>query len=133
MDKGLNPVTAMLLEKVDSQELRGWTEAWGRLERMLLAVYRSGAVLDEQRRAYRRLRSEIRVDYGRWEADLKVHWQSAQVAGVPLERDPFVYLTTPEDLTAGFVTWQVIQILPAAREALNSFLLEIVRRKRGGA
>lgn len=127
----MNPVTVMLLERVDWPEFETWVRHWDRLESLYLTVYRSGSASRRQRREYRRLRRELRSGYELWRDPLSEHWRTVEVDGSRLQGDPFESLTRHDVLRADRIDWRDLQTLPAAREALNSFLLEIAK-DRGG-
>ncbi len=126
----MNPVTATLLEQLDWPEFEAWVERWDRLGRMFLAVYRSGLVSSEQREEYRGLREILRRDYKAWQAELSRYWRVVCIAGEQLEEDPFMVLTSSTELSVEDVDWAAVQKLPAAREALNSFLLDEANRRK---
>jgi hypothetical protein len=127
----MNPVTVMLLDRVDWPELEAWIRRWDRLEFLYLTVYRRGSAARRQRREYRRLRRELRSGYELWRDQLREHWCTAEVDGRRLDEDPFEKLTRHAILSADRIDWRDLQTLPAAREALNSFLLEVAKGRGG--
>jgi hypothetical protein len=126
----MNPVTTMLLEQLDWPEFETWVDCWDRLEQTLMMVYRSGLVSDDQQREYRALRKTLLSSYRTWRSELKVYWRATRVAGKQLDEDPFMALTASKRLSVEDVDWGTVQMLPAAREALNSFLLDAVNRRK---
>lgn len=123
----------LLLDRVDWPELETWIRRWDRLEFLYLTVYRSGSASRRQRREYRRLRRVLRSGYEFWREELSEHWRTAEVDGRRLQRDPFETLTRQDVLSADRIDWRDLQTLPAAREALNSFLLEVAKVRGGEA
>lgn len=120
----MNPYTRSLLERIDDADLRSWVESWDELESLVIEVYRLEAAGPDDERKYRRLRGELQRDYERWKSALEGHWQGLEAGGEPLDRDPFWVLLKPEEVGAFVENWKAMQTLPAAREALNNYLIE---------
>lgn len=120
----MNPYTRSLLERIDDADLRSWVESWDELESLVIEVYRVEAAGPDDERKYRRLRGELRRDHERWKSALEGHWQDLEAGGEPLDRDPFWVLLEPEEVGAFVENWKAMQTLPAAREALNNYLIE---------
>jgi len=66
----------------------------------------------------------LRRHYGRWQLQLRPLWQQTKAAGEPTKTDPFQLLLDLPNPTAIQKNRQAMQHLPAAREALNQFLLQ---------
>lgn len=127
----MNPITRSLLDKVEDKALEGWVLAWDQVEALIVAIYRGGAVDRTQARSYRRLREQLVRDHSQWSASLQPHWRGAVAGGEPVVADPFLQLLETEE-AVGFVgNWGALQLLPAAREALNSYLLERLGAEAG--
>lgn len=129
----MNPVTAALLEQVDWPELETWIKSWDRLEALYVETYRSAEVTQTQQRDYRRLRADLRSGYGSWREALKTYWQETRVGGHPLVEDPFVALTAEKKLDPQKTDWAAMQLLPAAREALNALLIDRIGAEDGAS
>jgi hypothetical protein len=52
-------------------------------------------------------------------------WRVANIAGEPATEDPFVYLIAKSNATEFVGDWRAKQSLPAAREALNEYLISL--------
>lgn len=120
----MNPYTRSLLERIDAPDLRSWVESWDQLESLVIEVYRMEAAGPDDEREFRHLRSELRAEYGRWKPGLETHWQGLEAGGEVLDSDPFWALLEPEGVGAFVGNWKAMQTLPAAREALNNYLIE---------
>jgi len=118
-----NPVSRHLLQDVADPALAAWVRNWDALEALIIRTYRrrSASLIDQL--LYRWLRWRLRRGYGRWRAGLAAHWRGRLAGGEPLEQDPFERLLQPASAQAFAGDWSTLQLLPAAREAVNSFLL----------
>jgi hypothetical protein len=54
---------------------------------------------------------------------LRPHWQATRAAGAPTRDDPFRLLLAVPEPAAIRGDWRAMQHLPAAREAINRYLL----------
>jgi hypothetical protein len=120
----VNPFTRFLSQRSTDGALAAFIEYWDRLERVVVGVYR--AQLDEATAAaeYRAVWPWLRQHYPRWQAALRPHWQATRAAGQPTHVDPFALLldiAAPADIAGD---WRAMQHLPAAREAINRYLVE---------
>lgn len=104
---------------------------WDRFERMAIRVYRGGRAGLRTRLYFRVLRRRLARDYPAWQEAFADHWRGLLVAGNALERDPFSALLAIEDASAIVDNWAALQLLPAAREALNKYLVQQVGRSDG--
>ncbi len=123
----MNPVTHSLLKQVQDAELEAFVQLWDALEALVIRVYKGKAAAVEDREEHSRLRAALQVRYPRWQPVLDPHWRRARLAGELAREDPFRFLLQIED-AAGFAgSWTAMQSLPAAREALNAYLLERIQ------
>ncbi len=120
----MNPYTRSLLERVEDPDLQSWVERWDELESLVIEVYRLEAAGPDDEREYRRLRTELRRDYERWNPELERHWRGLQAGGEAVTDDPFWALLAPKQAGDFVDNWKAMQTLPAAREALNNYLIE---------
>jgi hypothetical protein len=119
-----NPFTRAILRQIGDPELGDFVAHWDALEALVIRVYRAKAASQADQAEYRQLRAWLWRYYPRWQATLEPYWRQARVAGQPAGHDPFLFLL-PEDAPAWFVgNWAAMQHLPAAREALNLFLID---------
>lgn len=128
----MNPYTRSLLQRIQNPDLRDWVEAWDQLESLVVEIYRTEAAGPSAQKEYRQLKQRLKRDYGRWREDLQSHWDGLQAGGEPVQSDPFERLLEP-DKAKGFIeNWPAMQTLPAAREALNSYLIALIEGTEAG-
>lgn len=120
----MNPFTRSLLEELDDSAFRAWAELWDQLESLVVEVYRAQHVGAEEARGYRHLRAKLEARYPDWQEALAPYWQGLKAGGEPVERDPFATLFEPQEAEEFLDNWPSMQRLPAAREALNAYLLD---------
>lgn len=121
----MNPFTRFLRQWAqDDAELEQLVEQWDALESLVIRVYKEGEASAADEEAYRAIRRWMRENYHAWQEALRPYWQEAQVGGRPAETDPFLRLTAPESASAFAGDWEAMQMLPAAREALNRVIIE---------
>lgn len=128
----MNPYTRSLLKELEDPDLHAWVEAWDELESLVVEVYRAQAAGPDDDRDYQRLREALRRDYESWRPALEPHWDGLKAGGEELDRDPFWALLEPERVTEFVENWQAMQTLPAAREALNNYLIERIEAGEEG-
>lgn len=123
-----NPYTAHLLAQLppgrgDDAGLAAFVADWDRLETFVIRVFRAGAAGAEDAAEWASLRASLAAPLDAFTADLAAHWPLTRVAGQPCAADPFrALLETPA--AGSFVgDWAAMQTLPAAREALNRWLV----------
>ncbi len=120
----INPFTRYLSQQSDDDAFAAFIAYWDRLERVVVGVYR--AKLDEATAAgeYRAVWPWLRAKYPRWQETLRPHWQATRAGGAPTQTDPFALLlaiAAPGDIAGD---WRAMQHLPAAREAINRYLVD---------
>ncbi len=120
----MNPFTRALLTRTRNEALRAFVARWDVLEALVIRVYRAAAASEADRQEHRTLRQQLLRDYPRWRAPLQPLWQTARRGGEPCKEDPFEFLLRAEDATCFIGSWEHMQALPAAREAINRLLLE---------
>ena len=120
----MNPFTRAILRRVKNRDLKRFTAYWDRLESLVIRVYKKGAASQAEEAEYRAVRAWLLKSYPKWRAALQPYWQATKVAGEATGEDPFeALLATPQ--ASGFVgNWRAMQTLPAAREALNEYLVD---------
>lgn len=122
----MNPFTRALLKQLKSRDLEQFVAYWDRLENLVIGVYKQMSAGPEEEVEYRAARAWLLKHYPKWRETLRPYWQTAKMAGETAREDPFeALLATP--LANGFVgNWQAMQTLPAAREALNEYLVDLL-------
>jgi len=118
----MNPFTRHLLESSHRPELGPLVAAWDAMESMVIRIYRAGVAGPEDETEYLALQQALRRHLAVWGAALEGLWRAATVAGQPAERNPFEEILGRPTASAFVGDWGAMQTLPAARQALNSFL-----------
>lgn len=121
----MNIVTNHLLQAVNNPDLIAFVEAWDRLESLVIDIYRRGYAEKGESRAHPALKRDVERAYGNWGSALEPIWQSLEAAGRPVEADPFRAILGRPRAESFVGDWAAMQILSAARQAINHFLLEI--------
>lgn len=121
----MNPFTRFLRQWTQGNaDLDDLVEQCDALESLVIRVYKAGAATAADEAQYQTIRRWMRENYPAWQDVLRPFWQQAQVAGRPAADDPFLRLTAPESASAFVGDWQAMQMLPAAREALNRLVIQ---------
>lgn len=96
---------------------------WDRLERLVIDVYRRGETDGQDEAEWQWLRGALA---GRHEAAaLAPHWRGVLAGGEALAADPFLALLSLSRAADLVDNRRAMQLLPAAREALNRWLLAL--------
>ena len=120
----MNPVTRALLKKIDHPGLQAFAEAWDELEVLMVDVYKANGADAAQQAEFADIRRRLAASYPAWQAALEPHWRATTIKGQSLNADPFHALINLDSAEAIVNNWSGMQTLPAAREALNSMLVE---------
>jgi hypothetical protein len=125
----MNPVTRQLLARITDRRLIRFVEAWDALEALVIRIYKTGQVAPGDEQTYRRIHRRLCRLLPRYAAALESHWRQTTINGQPVTDDPFAALFAPDDISAFVGDWDMMQRLPAAREALNGWLLDRVNEQ----
>ena len=128
----MNPYTRSLLQRIENPALHDWVEAWDQLESLVVEIYRTEAAGPDAQNEYRDLKQRLITGYERWKDELRPHWDGLQAGGEPVQTDPFQKLLEPESAQGFLENWRAMQTLPAAREALNSYLIALIEGAESG-
>ena len=120
----MNPFTKFISQWSADSAFNEFVDQWDRFEQIVISVYRGKLEPYVAGDEYTRVWSWLRARYGGWSDLLAPYWQSTQAAGEPTRTDPFQLLLDLETASAIRGNWKAMQHLPAAREALNRYLLE---------
>ena len=120
----MNPFTRFLSQWGDqTKKLEQFIAHWDTVEALAIQVYKQGEASDDDEADYAVARHYLEQHYDQWAAGLRPYWQASVVGGTLDHQDPFLFLFE-RPLAADFVgNWKALQHLPAAREALNQFLV----------
>ena len=123
----MNPFTRFLRSqrRMTPADLELFIERWDRLESLIINVYRRGAVDAETERVYTDLRAWLAEHYRDWAASLEPFWRASREGRAAPASDPFARLLAPAAAAAFIDNRPAMQALPAAREALNRYLLSL--------
>lgn len=120
----INPFSKFLSQWSTDAEFEAFRERWDELERVVVGVYRRKMTHEEAAPAFERVWPWLREAYPRWQPALEPYWRQTRAAGAPTDRDPFLIFLEkqrPADINGD---WNAMQHLPAAREAINRYLLD---------
>ncbi len=120
----MNPYSKFLGRKSDDQRFLAFVEQWDELERLIIDVYRGQMTVAAATADYERVWPALKAQYSQWEATLRPYWQLTRAAGEPTATDPFrllLAIDAPANIPGD---WRAMQHLPAAREAINRYLVD---------
>lgn len=119
----MNPVTRRLLDDIDDPALADFALAWDAYEEALIRLFRDPPQSPPEAERFEELRRSLADRLPGWERELEPHWQATFIQGAHPDVSPFeTALHVQGAQVAG--NWTVLRALPAAREALNTLLLE---------
>jgi hypothetical protein len=121
----MNPYTRSLLVNIQYPELERFVGLWDAFESLAIEVYRRGDCTQDDSRDYRRLAADLRSTYPDWEEALAPYWQASRIKGEGEIRNPFTALLEIEECSLWISNQGSLKLLPAAREAINRFLLSL--------
>jgi hypothetical protein len=119
----VNPFTRFLSQFMPDHDLDQFVAAWDGLEQLVIRVYKAQHATAEDEREFGTLQDQLRSSYPQWATQLRPFWQATLVGGKLAQRDPFERLFSAESAAAFVDDWDAMQHLPAAREALNRFIV----------
>lgn len=119
----MNPFTNFLRQWNPDTNLDEFIRYWDTLERVMVAVYRKKTTPVAAEAEFYRVWLWLRQQYDEWEGVLRPYWKQTLVAGMPTQTDPFQLLLDIPNPQAIGGDWRAMQHLPAAREALNQYIL----------
>lgn len=119
----MNPFSKYLRQWSNDRDFDGFVEQWDALERLVISVYRGKMAPEAAVQAYEGLWPRLREHYDHWEASLTPYWTATRAAGEPTQTDPFRLLLAIPGPEAIPGDWRAMQHLPAAREAINRYLV----------
>lgn len=105
--------------ELDENQVEMFVANWEMLEELVTEVYSKGQVEPTDRDLFGSLKLALKR-YHRYLADeLRPFWQQVKIAGRFLKNDPFAELLDTPGLSGFITNWDRMQMVPAAREALN--------------
>lgn len=121
----MNPFTQAILNRKKDRRMSDFVHHWDALEALVIRVYKAGGATPEGEIEYRRVQAWLQKNYPRWQGELGPYWLATRIAGEPSAEDPFAYLIARSSAVVFVGDWRAMQSLPAAREALNKFLISL--------
>lgn len=119
----MNPFTRYLRQWSPDSGFNEFVEYWDRLERVVVGVYRQKMDAATAEAEYGAVWPWLRKGYNHWRNALRPHWQATRAAGEPTRTDPFQLMLDIPAPVAIRGDWRAMQHLPAAREAINRYLV----------
>lgn len=120
-----NPFTRFLRGGSSASKLDEFVAYWDALEGLMVRVYRGKETAVSAEPEFVRVWPWLREHYPRWQAALHPFWRETKAGGAPVQSDPFQLLLDLETPQAIVDNWTAMQHLPAAREALNQYILTL--------
>jgi hypothetical protein len=128
----MNPFTWYIMEQMPGSELRDFVEYWDLLEALVIRTYKTGSASQADEAEFQQLKQWLVDRYAKWQIELEKHWRVARINGEPAQEDPYRFLLSVDNAREFVGCWHCLQTLPAAREALNAFLIELLDKHRSG-
>lgn len=123
-----NPVSRALLDRLAPgaahAERAAFVARWDRVEALVIGVYRAGGAEPEDEASFAELARWFAGAYPRHAGAIEPHWRAARVGGDAVTEDPFAALLARPTAAAFAGDWDAMRRLPAAREAVNRWLLD---------
>jgi hypothetical protein len=108
---------------VDEKNIEALIANWEIFEELVEEVYSKGEVEPTDRHLFGSLKLAIQRYYLQLADELRPFWMQVKIAGQLLKNDPFAELLDTPGLSAFLTNWDRMQMVPAAREALNLLLV----------
>ena len=119
----MNPFSRFLSQWSHNRQLNEFASYWDRLEAVMVQVYRRKVSVAAAEAEFATVWPWLRQHYPQWQAALRPYWRQTMAGGEPTREDPFALLLQFQQPADILGDWRAMQHLPAAREALNQFLL----------
>ena len=120
----MNPFTRALLKRLANRQTKRFVARWDQLEALIIHIYKARSATPEDEAEFRRIQAWLSKHYPHWKISLGRYWPQVRAGGEALESDPFETLLSIPGARAIPRNWGAMQILPAAREALNHYLMD---------
>ena len=122
----MSPFTKFLQRGREDANFDRFVSYWDRLERLTIQVYKGqiDAASAQAEVEFAQVWPWLRQSYGHWQDELESCWRQTRAAGAQTKVDPFLLLLAVNSPMAIIDNWRAMQHLPAAREALNQYLLQ---------
>lgn len=124
IDQSSNPFSQYLRQFAGDRAFDDFVSQWDILESVVVRVYRGKVTAEAVQPDYDGAWTWLREAYPGFEPSLRPYWQATRAAGEPTRMDPFQLLLDLPSPQAIEGNWTIMQHLPAAREAINRFLVD---------
>jgi hypothetical protein len=124
-----NPFTDTLVKQVKNKRIAVFVATWDRLEALVIRVYKSKAASQEDEREWSHIHNELIKEYPRRKDALHPFWQDATIGGERAKDDPFDRLLATSNAHSFVGNWLAMQTLPAARQAINQWLVDLINKQ----
>jgi hypothetical protein len=124
----MNPYTGSLFHRIQDPRLAEFVMHWDPLEALVIRVFKGKSASPEDETEHCQLREWLLNDYPNWKSTLEPYWQVALVGGHAPQKDPFEFLLSVPQASGYIKNWAAMQNLPAARQALNQFILDRIEQ-----
>lgn len=118
-----NPFTRFLLQGSKHDRLHEFVLKWDHLEALCVETFKTKTFSESDAAAWKILRKKVAREYEYFEAALQPFWRATMIKGHYVQKDPFRWILSTTELSEIPENWGLMQRLPAAREALNQFIL----------
>ncbi len=132
MSRKSNPFSRFLGQWSQNRPFNAFVKQWDALEALVVGVYRDKISPEAAAPDFNHIWPALRQQYPQWAEALRPHWQATRAAGQPTQTDPFLLLLGVQQAADIQGNWDLMQHLPAAREAINRLLVEMGEEKEIG-
>lgn len=119
-----NPVTQQLVRQLKDASIAQFVTHWDDLEALVISVYRAQVATPHDAAHFIAIKRRLQAHYAHWQAPLEPYWRQTKIDGSPVQADPFAALLQVEQAQDFVDNWDAMQTLPAARQALNEWLVD---------
>jgi hypothetical protein len=124
-----NPFTESLIRQIKNDSIVRFVSYWDRLEALVIRVYKGKDASADDEREWSQIRTWLQKEVPGIKDVLHPFWQGATIGGEPAREDPFERLISFGQARDFLGNWAAMQTLPAARQALNQWLVELIRKQ----
>jgi hypothetical protein len=124
-----NPFTDTLIKQLRNDAVIKFVSFWDRLEALVIRVYKGKDAAPDDEREWSQVRAWLLKEYAQWRDMLHPYWQGTRIGGEPAKDDPFERLLSSAQAREFVGNWTAMQTLPAARQAINTWLVDLIKRQ----
>ena len=126
----MNPFTKFLSQWSRNKSFATFVARWDTAEQLMVQVYRKKRTAVQMEAQFAETWGWLREHYPQWSERLRPFWQQTKAAGEATKVDPFQLILDMQHPQAILGDWHAMQHLPAAREAINQFILNETNDKK---